>query len=36
MKQFYFEKLDVWQKGRIFAKEIYWLTLEFPRKKNMV
>ena len=30
MKIYYFEKLDVWQKGRVFIKEVYRLSSKFP------
>ncbi len=30
MRQFYFEKLDVWQKGRLLTKDIYRLSQKFP------
>lgn len=30
MKQFYFEKLEVWQASRYFVKEIYIITAGFP------
>ena len=30
MKTYYFEKLDVWQKGRILIKDIYQLSQDFP------
>lgn len=34
MKQFYFERLDVWQNSRIFIKEIYLITQEFPSEEK--
>lgn len=34
MKTFYFEKLDVWQKARVFVKNIYELTAEFPTEEK--
>lgn len=34
MKQFYFEKLDVWQNSRLFIKEIYSITREFPSEEK--
>jgi four helix bundle protein len=34
MKTFYFEKLDVWQKARVFVKNIYELTAEFPAEEK--
>jgi len=30
MRKFYFENLDVWQKGRVMIKEIYQLSEKFP------
>jgi len=30
MRQFYFEKLDVWQRGRLLIKGIYQLSKIFP------
>jgi len=30
MRQFYFEKLDVWQRGRLLIKGIYQLSKTFP------
>lgn len=30
MKQYYFEKLEVWEGARIFAKDIYLITSSFP------
>jgi four helix bundle protein len=30
MRTYYFEKLDVWQKGRIFIKSIYQISQKFP------
>ena len=30
MREYYFEKLDVWQNARILAKEIYKITNHFP------
>ncbi len=30
MRQFYFEKLDVWQKGRQFIKQVYLISKKFP------
>jgi four helix bundle protein len=30
MRKYYFEKLDVWQKGRILIKVIYSLSNSFP------
>lgn len=30
MRTYYFEKLDVWQKGRSFAKLVYSLSQKFP------
>ena len=30
MYQFYFEKLDVWQNARIFVKDIYVITADYP------
>jgi four helix bundle protein len=29
-----FEKLDVWQKSRVFAKDIYITTKEFPKSEQ--
>ena len=34
MKTFYFEKLDVWQNARVFVKNIYELTAEFPTEEK--
>lgn len=34
MNTFYFEKLDVWQKARVFVKNIYELTAEFPTEEK--
>ena len=30
MRQFYFEKLDVWQKGRLLIKQVYGMSQHFP------
>ncbi len=30
MREYYFEKLDVWQNSRILAKEMYKITNDFP------
>ncbi|MCC6726044.1 MAG: four helix bundle protein [Saprospiraceae bacterium] len=30
MRAYYFEKLDVWQKGRLFIKSIYLISKKFP------
>jgi len=30
MYQFYFEKLDVWQRSRSLTKEVYLITSKFP------
>lgn len=34
MKQFYFEKLEVWQESRYFVKEIYITTRSFPDEEK--
>jgi four helix bundle protein len=34
MKEFYFEKLEVWQESRSFVKEIYLITKSFPNEEN--
>ena len=34
MKTFYLEKLDVWQKAKVFVKNIYELTAEFPTEEK--
>ncbi len=34
MRQFYFEKLDVWQKGRIFIKDVYQISQKFPAEER--
>ncbi len=34
MKTFYFEKLDVWQASRVFVKNIYALTSDFPAEEK--
>lgn len=30
MKQFYFERLEVWQEAKSFVKDIYLITAGFP------
>ena len=30
MRHYYFEKLEVWQKGRLLVKEVYELSKNFP------
>jgi four helix bundle protein len=34
MRLYYFEKLDVWQKGRILIKEIYSVSNAFPAEEK--
>ena len=34
MKQFYFERLDVWQNARVFVKEVYLITRRFPDEEK--
>src|SRR5690606_4294682 len=34
MKQYYFERLDVWQNYRVFVKEIYLITRQFPEEEK--
>jgi four helix bundle protein len=34
MRKFYFENLDVWQKGRILIKDIYRLSQKFPSEER--
>lgn len=34
MKQFYFEKLDVWQEARSFIKDIYVCSATFPTEER--
>lgn len=34
MKTFYFEKLDVWQDARVFVKNIYDITSDFPTEEK--
>ncbi len=34
MKQFYFEKLEVWNEARVFVKEIYLITKQFPDEEK--
>lgn len=34
MKQYYFERLDVWQNSRVFVKEIYLITRQFPEEEK--
>lgn len=34
MRTYYFEKLDVWQKGRIFTKSIYQISQKFPSEEK--
>jgi four helix bundle protein len=34
MREYYFEKLDVWQKGRQFIKVMYQLSQKFPNEEK--
>lgn len=34
MKQFYFERLEVWQEARAFVKNIYVITTDFPAEEK--
>lgn len=34
MKEFYFEKLDVWQESRQLVKEVYEITTHFPLEEK--
>lgn len=34
MKEFSFEKLDVWQKTRLLVKDIYVITKDFPKSED--
>src|SRR5690606_11510876 len=34
MKQYYFERLDVWNEGRSFVKDIYSITISFPAEEK--
>ncbi len=34
MKEFYFEKLDVWQTAREFVKDLYLVTHKFPTEEK--
>lgn len=34
MRTYYFEKLDVWQKGRFLIKSIYQITQKFPHEEK--
>ncbi len=34
MKQFYFERLDVWQKGRLLVKQVYHTSNTFPTEEK--
>lgn len=34
MREFYFEKLDVWHNARNLAKDIYTLSAEFPKEEK--
>jgi four helix bundle protein len=36
MKVFFFEKLDVWQKGRIMVKNVYAISKNFPSDEKFV
>lgn len=34
MREFYFERMDVWQEARSFVKKIYEITNEFPQDER--
>nr|WP_317632612.1 four helix bundle protein [uncultured Flavobacterium sp.] len=34
MKEFYFERLTVWQESRNFVKQVYLKTIEFPENEK--
>ncbi|MBL7804156.1 MAG: four helix bundle protein [Saprospiraceae bacterium] len=34
MRTYYFEKLDVWHKGRHLVKEVYLITKDFPSEEK--
>lgn len=34
MKEFYFERLEVWQQSRVLAKEIYTISASFPSEEK--
>ncbi|WKW45551.1 four helix bundle protein [Myroides sp. JBRI-B21084] len=34
MKEFYFERLEVWQQSRVLAKEIYTISVSFPSEEK--